>query len=73
MLGENGTVDLEQAWRWTCPDCGTVNFCVPQAVAPLPPDEVPEGFDGCDWVASPTHVMCKNTKCMHSFKAEPIS
>jgi len=69
------TVELVQAFLWTCDECGRDNFERSVTVAPesIDPDDLPDvpGLDsdtirewletgGGEWVTAPQHVKCQH-------------
>lgn len=78
MSGDHvgGTVELLQAFLWTCDACGRDNFERAITVAPeaIHPSELPQGCGmdsetlqewlesggGGDWVAAPARVKCRH-------------
>ena len=76
------TVELHQAFLWTCDDCGRDNFARAVTLAPesVDPDDLPgdladevrewveSGGDGA-FLASPDRVTCDH--CGATFRAEP--
>jgi hypothetical protein len=83
--GETRTVELFQAFLWTCDDCGRDNFERGITVAPesISREDLPVGVgidteaiqewmeNGChgDWVTNPSKVRCSH--CGSEFEAAP--
>jgi len=83
---ETRTVELVQAFLWTCDDCGRDNFERAITVSPesINPDDLPtSSYEDADairewlqeggegsWVKAPSQVLCKH--CGGEFDAAPI-
>lgn len=73
-------VELQLAWAWTCPQCGTRNFHEGEKVNPSDDEaraamhldawqEVP---DGADFMAQPASVECRPCGWLFEVEAEEI-
>jgi membrane protease subunit (stomatin/prohibitin family) len=68
-MEDNDGVFLQPASTWTCPACGTVNFCQGELVE-FTRDEKedlaerydmePKDFVTGDWITNPEEVVCSN-------------
>ena len=80
-------VELRQAYRFDCEECGKVNFLIPEGVELTREeeeadfremygygefDELPPNWQACEHFAVPKNVVCEQCAEVYEIEDEPI-